>query len=50
MADAKTARPYRIVGTTYDGVKVLAPKMRPKAFTVSEVRRAIWKALKEQRS
>lgn len=44
---AKTASPYKTVGKTYDGVKVLAPKTRSKTFTAAEVRRAIEKALKE---
>lgn len=43
----KTAPPYRTVGKTYDGVKVLAPKTKSKTFTAAEVRRAIEKAMKE---
>jgi hypothetical protein len=41
----KTGSPYRTVGKTYDGVKVLAPKTKSKTFTASEVRKAIEKAL-----
>ena len=40
---------YRVIGMTYDGVKVLAPKMKPKAFTAAAARRAIRRALKEKR-
>jgi hypothetical protein len=39
--------PYKTVGRTYDGVKVLAPKTKSKTFTAAEVRRAIEKALDE---
>ena len=39
--------PYKTVGSTYDGVKVLAPKTKSKTFTAAEVRRAIEKALDE---
>ena len=38
---------YKTVGNTYDGVKVLAPKVSSKLFTAAEVRRAIKKALEE---
>lgn len=43
---AKTSS-YRTVGSTYDGVKVLAPKTKSKTFTAAQVRRAIEKALSE---
>lgn len=38
---------YKIVGQTYDGVKVLAPKTKSKTFTPAEVRRSIRKAQEE---
>lgn len=44
---AKDVSPYKTVGKTYDGVKVLAPKTKSKTFTAAEVRRAIGKALEE---
>jgi hypothetical protein len=44
---ASVSSPYRTVGKTYDGVKVLAPKTKSKTFTAAEVRRAIEKALDE---
>lgn len=44
---AKKASPYKTVGKTYDGVKVLAPKTKSKTFTAAEVRRAIAKELGE---
>lgn len=47
---AKAASPYKTVGRTYDGVKVLAPKTKSKTFTSAEVRRTIEKALKEASS
>ena len=44
---AKASSAYKTVGSTYDGVKVLAPKTKSKTFTAAEVRRAIEKALDE---
>ena len=44
---ANAASPYKTVGSTYDGVKVLAPKTKSKTFTAAEVRRAIEKAMNE---
>ena len=41
---------YRIVGTTYDGVQVLAPKMKSKVWTPAQMRRAIRQAMKELRA
>ena len=43
----KTSSPYRTVGKTYDGVRVLAPKTKSKTFTAAEVRKAIEKAFDE---
>ncbi|BDA84223.1 hypothetical protein Sa4125_17650 [Aureimonas sp. SA4125] len=43
----KAASPYRLVGKTYDGVRVLAPKAKSKTFTEPQVKRAIRKALDE---
>lgn len=39
--------PYRVIGTTYDGVKVLAPAVKSTRFTAAEVRRLISMALKK---
>jgi hypothetical protein len=36
-----SASSYRSVGTTYDGVKVIKPKTKPKHFTAAEMRAAI---------
>lgn len=41
----KSSTGYKSVGRTYDGVKVLAPKMASRKFTAAEVRRAVQKAL-----
>jgi hypothetical protein len=43
----KSASPYKTVGRTYDGVRVLAPKTKSKTFTAAEVRRIIEKALEQ---
>ena len=39
---------YRSVGTTYDGVRILAPKTKPTHFTTREIRRTIEKVLRER--
>jgi uncharacterized protein YdaT len=44
---SKSTAPYKTVGETYDGVKVLAPKTKSKTFTASEVKRAIEVALEQ---
>jgi len=46
-AKGASPSPYKTVGKTYDGVKVLAPKAKSKTFTAVEIRRAIKKALDE---
>ena len=46
--DEKAAqqKDYEVIGTTYDGVKVLAPKAASKVWTPEEARRAIKAAMK----
>ena len=41
----KALSSYKVVGKTYDGVRVLSPKTKSKTFTAAEVRRAIETAL-----
>jgi len=47
MTDTPQTTEYQVIGRTYDGVEVLAPKTKSKNFTAAEVRCAIQKALKD---
>jgi hypothetical protein len=40
-ARAAVSGGYRVLGTTYDGVKILRPKVKPTHFTLRQIRRAI---------
>jgi hypothetical protein len=44
---SRSTRSGKTVGRTYDGVEVLAPKMRSKSFTSAEVRQAIGRAMQD---
>ncbi|MEX6880713.1 hypothetical protein AB2C45_34145, partial [Pseudomonas aeruginosa] len=41
------AEDYESIGTTYDGVRVLAPKTKSTNFTTEEIREAVKKAIAE---
>lgn len=47
MAKGMKTGSYRSVGTTYDGVRILAPKTKPTHFTASEIRTMIAKVRRE---
>jgi len=36
-----SSKRYKIVGTLSDGVKILAPKTKPKSFTTKEIKATI---------
>ena len=49
-AKGKAASAYRSVGTTYDGVRILKPKTKPKSFTTGQIRATIRQVLRDRQS
>lgn len=45
-----SAKDYKSVGTTFDGVRILAPKLKATSFTTAEIRQAIASVLDERDS
>lgn len=46
----KKASAYRSVGTTSDGVRVIAPKLKPTSFTSAQIRTTIRQVLRDHRA